>query len=113
MKNGTNKNIHKNLKSEYIIETNNSKGKEFAVNNVLVYAKGPFGEPKITKVVRISLDNETAIELVRDTIYDYENDRRKQAYTTSEIIENYFGEELVAEYVPRDFPTYQESKIEG
>ena len=112
IKKGTNNNIHKTLNGEYIVETNNMKGEDFAVNNVLVYANGPFGEPNISKVIRISLDNETSIELVRDTIYEYETDRRKQAYTASEIVEAYFGKELVSEFKLGDFPGYQEIKAE-
>ena len=112
IKYGNNQNIHKTFSGGYIVETNNMAGEDFAVNNVLVYAKGPFGEPKISKVIKINLDNETAIELVRDTIYEYETNRRKQAYTASEIVEACFGEELISEFKLGDFPGYQEIKAE-
>lgn len=62
----------KTTRGEYIIPVNDMKGERFGVNNVLVFAKGTYQNPKITRVIRIDLDNETSIDIIRRDIYECE-----------------------------------------
>ena len=97
---------------EIIVAVNDGKEDSFGVDNVLVYAKGSVANYKINKIVKINLDNETSIEIVRSKIYEIEADRREYTYTAGELIEAYFGQEVVSEYAVGDFSSYQELKTE-
>ena len=108
IKRGTSNNIHKTASGEIIVAVNDMVGKEFGVDNVLVYAKGSYQNYQITKVVRINLNNETDIEIVRDYIYERESSRTRE----STAIGNYYEEELIREYRLGDFADYQELKRE-
>ena len=77
---------------------------------MLVFAKGPYEDYEIIRVIRINLDNETSIEQIRDFYYEIETDRRKYTYKTLDIIESVFGKGVVAEYTLGDFASYQELK---
>ena len=85
------------------------KGK-FGVNNVLVFAKGTYENYQITRVIRLQLDNETAIEIVRGDIY--ENERKQSTHKEGLFWENVYGQEFVREYTPQTFGSYQEIKTE-
>ena len=107
IKNGTNKDIHKTANGEYIVAVNDMEGKSFAVNNVLVYAKGPHDNYKINKVVRLLSKNETHLDIIRKFIYEYEQDRNAQ---TRYVLEDLYGEEIVGQYSNADFPDYRTLK---
>ena len=55
---------------EKIIPVHAMKGEKFGIENVLVFAKGTFQNPKIKKVIRIDSDNETELDIVRRKIYE-------------------------------------------
>ena len=61
---------NKTAAGEYIIPVNDMHSDRFGINNVLVFAKGTYQNPKITRIIRIKLDNETDIDLVRSKIYE-------------------------------------------
>lgn len=70
IKAGRQKEIHKTSKGEIMVAVNDMAGDHFGVNNVIVFAKGSYDNYKISRVIRINLDNETEIELVRDYLYE-------------------------------------------
>ena len=63
---------HKTINGEMIIPVNNMVGESFGVDNVLIFAKGTYQNPKITKIIKIELKYETSIDYVRRFIYDNE-----------------------------------------
>lgn len=54
---------------ELIIPVNKQTGETFGVNNVLVFAKGTYQNPQITRIIEIDLNNETDIDKERRYIY--------------------------------------------
>ena len=62
----------KTVRDEYIVAVNDGKGDAFGVDNVLVYAVGPLDDYKITKVVKINLNDETFLTEAREFIYERE-----------------------------------------
>ena len=62
--------------------------------------------PKV--LIRLQLDNETAIERVRGDIY--ENERKQSTHKEGLFWENVYGQEFVREYTPQTFGSYQEIK---
>lgn len=94
---------------EYIIPVNDMKGEQFGVDNVLVFAKGTYQNPKVTRVIRIGLDNETDIEIIRSDIYEWE---KRNSALAGEIISRVYSEELVRQYTAGTFQNYRESKAE-
>ncbi len=110
---GLQRETHKTANGEIIVAVNDGTDKAFGINNVLVYAKGSFENYKITKVVRLNLDNETALEYVRDFIYEICSNRRKQAYQESNSFEDIFDEGLIRSFVRESMPSYQDSKREA
>ncbi len=107
IKDKTLKNLVKSASNEIIVEANNMKGADFAVNNTLVYAKGPYEDYKITKVIKINLNTETDIEFIRRSIYEWE---QRGWSRTDSIIERVFGKELVRIYRLGDCSSYRELK---
>ena len=99
----------KTASGEYIIPVNDLMGERFGVDNVLVFAKGTYQNPKITRVIRIGLDNETDIEIIRSDIYEWE---KRNSALAGEIISRVYGEELVRQYTVGTFQNYRESKAE-
>ena len=99
----------KTTRGEYIIPVNDMKGERFGVNNVLVFAKGTYQNPKITRVIRIDFDNETSIDIIRRDIYEWE---KWNSVLASEIISQVYGEEVVHQYIAGTFQNYRESKAE-
>ncbi len=112
IKSETQKDFHRSSSGEIIVETNDMEKGKFGVNNVLVFAKGSYENYKISRVVRLNLDNETSIEQIRDLYYEIENSRTKYPYTALDIIESVFGKGIVAEYTLGDFANYQEIKAQ-
>ncbi len=106
IKSGKQKGVHKTSKGEIIVAVNDMEHGKFGVNNVLVFAKGSYENYKITRVVKIDLENETDIEIVRNYIYERESSRT----STSVIVENLYEQELIREYRDSDFGDYQELK---
>lgn len=98
----------KTASGEYIIPVNDMQGERFGVNNVLVFAKGTYQNPKITRVIRIGLDNETSIEIIRRDIYEWEATARQE----SAFYQSLYGTSLISEVTPASCRSYQESKIE-
>ena len=80
----------------YMIPT----GDEFGVNNTIIFTDGNYNNPSVEKVVHINLDNETAIEKVRDYIYEKEIGKWKYA---SRVAGNIFSKELFTEHRIEDF----------
>lgn len=99
--------FNKTANGEFIIPVNNEVGEQFGIDNVLVYAKGTTTNPTITKIIKIDLFDETSIDYVRSFIYESEARNNNQ---TSDIVKNYFREELISELSVRDFSSYQELK---
>lgn len=98
---------------EYIIAVNDLQGDRFGVNNVLVFAKGTYQNPKITRVIRIDFEdttynNETNLTILRE--YIYEQERQNNEYAS--IIEDVYPQAIISRYTKEDFSSYQESKIE-
>ncbi len=110
IKDGTLNRINKSINGEILVEVNNSKGADFAVNNTLVYAKGSYDNYKITKIIKINLNYETDIESIRRNIYEWE---RRGWTRTDAIIERVYGKELVRIYRLGDCPSYRELKQQG
>lgn len=108
-KNKTNT-FNKTINGEQIIPVNDMVGESFGVDNVLVFAKGTYQNPNITKIIKIDLADETSIDYVRRFIYDNETRANNQ---TSNALKDIFGEELISELSARDFPSYQELKRQG
>ncbi|MBQ8178314.1 MAG: hypothetical protein IJ033_03880 [Clostridia bacterium] len=109
IKAGRQKEIHKTSRGEIMVAVNDMAGDHFGVNNVIVFAKGSYDNYKILRVIRINLESETDIEIVREEIYRNEN---KPWTRQSNFYENLFGEELVGEYLPNSFGTYKELKAQ-
>lgn len=110
IKSGKQKGVHKTASGEIIVEVNDMEKGKFGVNNVLVFAKGTYENYQITRVIRLQLDNETAIEIVRGDIY--ENERKQSTHKEGLFWENVYGQEFVREYTPQTFGSYQEIKTE-
>lgn len=85
---------------EYIIPVSNEDG----VQNTFVYTDGNINDPKISSVVYIGLDNETDIDKVRSGIY--EREKQGKSAVSSGVVSNY--SEIITEYRPQDFESYQE-----
>ena len=103
----------KTANGEYIIPVNDMQGERFGVNNVLVFAKGTYQNPKITKVIRIDFEdktynNETNLTILRE--YIYEQERQDNEYAS--IIEDVYPQAIISRYTKENIPSYQESKIE-
>ena len=105
-KNKTNT-FNKTVNGEQIIPVNDMVGESFGVDNVLVFAKGTYQNPTITKIIKIDLTDETSIDYVRRYIYERESNINN---TQGNLAQDYFGEELIREVRQRDFPSYQEHK---
>ncbi len=91
---------------EAIIEVNNKPKTSLDVDNVFVFVTGTKNAPKITRVLRVALFNQSDMEKVRKHIY-----AREQKYSnarTSAIVGNIYFEELVFEYRREYFGDYQE-----
>ena len=86
----------------YIIPT----GDEFGINNTLIFTDGNSNNPSIETVVHINLDNETAIEKVRDYIYEKEIGKWKYA---SRVVGNIFPKGVFSEYRAEDFRNFRSS----
>ncbi len=86
----------------YIIPT----GDEFGINSTLIFTDGNSNNPSIEKVVHINLDNETAIEKVRDYIYEKEIGKWKYA---SRVVGNIFPKGVFSEYRAEDFRNFHSS----
>ena len=99
----------KTASGEYIIPVNDMKGERFGVDNVLVFAKGTYQNPKITRVIRIGLDNETDVEIIRSDIYEWE---AWDSTLASEIVSRVYSDETVRQYTAGTFQNYRESKAE-
>ena len=103
----------KTANGEYIIPVNDMKGERFGVDNVLVFAKGTYQNPKITRVIRIGFEdktynNETNLTILRE--YIYEQERQDNEYAS--IIEDVYPQAIISRYTKGNIPSYQESKIE-
>ncbi len=101
----------KNKNNEYIIPVCNLTWDEYGVDNHLVYAKRLKDNPVITKVVKIQLENETEIDIVRRDILRNEEQYNDEAL---ELVKDYYGEELICIFSQQDMPSYREySEGEG
>ena len=103
----------KTASGEYIIPVNDMKGERFGIDSVLVFAKGTYQNPKITKVIRIDFEdktynNETNLTILRE--YIYEQERQDNEYAS--IIEDVYPQAIISRYTKENIPSYQESKIE-
>ena len=103
----------KTASGEYIIPVNDMKGERFGVDNVLVFAKGTYLNPKVTRVIRIDFEdktynNETNLTILRE--YIYEQERQDNEYAS--IIEDVYPQAIISRYTKENIPSYQESKIE-
>ena len=96
---------------EAIVEVNDKPKTTLGVDNVFVFVKGKATEPQITRVLRVSLFNETDMEKVRKYIY-----AREKAYSngrTSKFAGDALWENgLVDEYARRNVQGYQEYRSE-
>lgn len=92
----------KSYDGSYIIPV----GDEWHVRNVLVYSKGSWNNPVITKVVRINTEiyAEYALENVRDAIYEAEKIYRDAVQYVAGMFETGF----IAESVRDDMQSYSE-----
>ena len=77
--------------------------------NVLVYASGIIKSPKISKVVRINLNDEHNISEVRSEILESERQGDYQPYQT---VETYYGEGIFERFQNRNFPVLRELRRE-
>lgn len=66
-------NHHKNTNGEYMIPAGENHGKHEGLKNVVVYVKGIPEIPTITKVVKISVENETVASYLRKELELYED----------------------------------------
>ncbi|MBO5480152.1 MAG: hypothetical protein J6A63_03065, partial [Clostridia bacterium] len=111
IKSGKQSGVHRTSKGEIIVETNDMEGGKHGVNNVLVFAKGSYEDYRITKVIRLKINNETELEKVRDYIYGQETDEyRKSYYQTDDIIGLLYEEEYITQHTAQDFPAYKQIK---
>ncbi len=104
------KDFQQSMRGEAIVAVNEHPNSTLEVNNTLLYVVGSRNFPKITKVIKINLYNETDIELVERSIYESEQQSWSRA---SSFMANLFEAELVREYSPKDFPNYQEYKTKS
>lgn len=70
IKSGQQVTVHKTSNGEIIVETNDMAKDKFGVNNVLVFAEGDYENYQINKVIRLNLNDETSLEIVRGFIYE-------------------------------------------
>jgi len=97
-------------KGEAIIAVNNHPGSNLEFDNTLLFVTGTKNSPRITRVIKIDLYDETDIEIVERNVYESE----KQYWSRArDIVANLFEAELIREYRPKDFPSYQEYKAES
>jgi hypothetical protein len=81
------------------------------VNNTLIISDGNFNAPSIEKVYHIGLNNETDIEVMRDVLYESEQD---SGWTLqSNVIKEIFGDEIIGIYTVDDFSNYREISRSG
>ena len=95
----------KTKSGDFIISVNDMTGDSFGVDNVLVYVRGSLENPKISKIVKINLESETDIDIVRRGIYEYEKSGNTQA---SAFVASMYGQEIVGEYTQQTLPDYRE-----
>lgn len=86
---------------ELIIPVSDSSSENYGVNNVLVFVKGSFQNPTITKIIKIDLDNETDVDVIRRIFYDQRYSDRAIA-----IAQHYFGYGLINEFGREDYGDY-------
>ena len=95
---------------EAIVEVNDKPKTTLGVDNVFVFVKGKATEPQITRLLRVSLFNETDMEKVRKFIYD--NEKRANARTSIATGNFFFEEGLFTGFARNDFPSYQAYRSE-
>jgi len=98
----------KTVSGEIIVPVNDMIGGKYGVDNVLVFAKGSAANYKITRVIRINLDSEDLIKIVREDIC--KNEQRESTYQTSLFWENLYGEEFICQHEVDAFGSYQRIK---
>lgn len=111
IKDGRQKDFRRSSRDEIIVETNDMEGGKHGVNNVLVFAKGSYEDYRITKVIRLKINNETELEKVRDYIYGQETDEyRKSYYQTDDIAGLLYEEEYITRHTAHDCLAYKQIK---
>ena len=80
-------------------------GDENRVNNTFIMTDGDFDRPSINRIVKINLDNETEIDLLRRYVY-------AEAFYTSSDIENLWGEKIIEEYFIGNVKNYRQYRTE-
>ncbi len=98
------------MRGEAIVAVNDHPEVSLEVNNTLLFIAGRKDSPRITRVIKIDLYNETDISELEKIIYEAENGPWSRARS---IVANMFESGLVREYRPKDFPSYQEYKAEA
>ena len=83
----------------------------YGISNVVVFAKGSYEDYRITKVIRLKINNETELEKVRVYIYGQETDEyRKSYYQTDDIAGLLYEEEYITRHTAQDCPAYKQIK---
>lgn len=108
---GTLRRFKRSASGEAIVEVNNKPYTTLGVDNVFTFVKGSKNFPEITRVLRVSLFNETDMEKVRKYIYarekNYPNAR------TGSFVRNALWEDgLVYEYTRQDWADYQKYRAQ-
>ena len=93
----------KNRDGYYIIPV----GEENKPQNSFVFIKGTISHPKISQILRIDVENEAELDIIRGDFGERRN------FESREIIEAIYGQETVYQYSAGDFEDYQTLHNQG
>ena len=93
----------KNRDGYYIIPV----GEENKPQNSFVFIKGTISHPKISQILRIDVENEAELDIIRGDFGERRN------FESREIIEAIYGQETVYQYSAGDFEDYQTLRNQG
>ena len=93
----------KNRDGYYIIPV----GEENRPQNSFVFIKGTISHPKISQILRIDVENEAELDIIRGDFGERRN------FESREIIEAIYGQETVYQYSAGDFEDYQTLRNQG
>ena len=82
-------------------------GEENKPQNSFVFIKGTISHPKISQILRIDVENEAELDIIRGDFGERRN------FESREIIEAIYGQETVYQYSAGDFEDYQTLRNQG
>ncbi len=62
---------------EWIISVSDDSSENKGVENILVFAKGTYQNPKVSQIIKINYNDETRVDIIREAIYERQGIIRK------------------------------------